>query len=572
VTDAQGLFALFKKRNNFFRMNFQLFCLLSCPRGGVAVSKCLGSGAKVAKASVLTGFSLGLCGPAVFQHSDFFFPSPQSSDKEEKDMATAAPAVGYKPIVLVVNANLLALPGGRYCVETADSGNGALERLQRQPLPELVVMNLELPDNDGLQTLQRARELHPELKVIMLGAPDDARRAALAVRMGALEYLPQPVEDQELRKVLAQHLAEPGDVVQQHVDSEDAFAPRLGSTDTEIVELEDGVSFVCGSPAMKQIYVQAQLIAKFDMPVLMLGHSGTGKEVVSMLIHHLSPRAKYPFLKVNCAAVPADLLESELFGYEAGAFTGATKAKPGKFELCEKGTILLDEVGEMPPALQAKLLHFLQDHKFSRLGSRTTTQADVRILAATNINVEEALASKALREDLYYRLSGFTMRIPSLKDRRKEIPLLMNYFMKRGATQFSSPERRFSQNLLQACLSYSWPGNLRQLENFVRRYLVLGDEELAISELTASQRPTEPKPVLADPKNGYGLKSLARSVKKEAEAAAIAHALQQTNWHRQKAAALLSISYKALLYKIKQYDLNPPESGEFEASRPCQLP
>jgi len=481
-------------------------------------------------------------------------------------MATATVAAGYQPVVLVVNANLLALQGEKYCVETADSANDALERLQRKPLPELVVMSMDLPGGDGLQTLQRARELHPDLKVIMVGAPDDARRAALAVRMGALEYLPQPVEDQELRTVLQQHLAESGDAAQAPNEPQATPAARLGTGDAEIVNLGDGVSFVCGSPAMKQIYAQAQLIAKFDMPVLMLGQSGTGKEVVSMLIHHLSPRAKYPFLKVNCAAVPADLLESELFGYEAGAFTGATKAKPGKFELCEGGTILLDEVGEMPPALQAKLLHFLQDHKFSRLGSRTTTQADVRILAATNINVEEALASKALREDLYYRLSGFTMRIPSLKDRRKEIPVLMDYFMKRGAAQFSSPERSFSQNLLQACLSYSWPGNLRQLENFVRRYLVLGDENLAISELTANQRPTQPQPVMADPKNGSGLKSLARSVKKEAEAAAIAHALQQTNWHRQKAAALLKISYKALLYKIKQYDLHPPELEEFEAS------
>jgi len=266
---------------------------------------------------------------------------------------------------------------------------------------------------------------------------------------------------------------------------------------------------------------------------------------------------------VNCAAVPADLLESELFGYEAGAFTGATKAKPGKFEMCEHGTILLDEVGEMPPALQAKLLHFLQDHRFSRLGGRTTIQADVRILAATNINVEEALANKTLREDLYYRLGGFTMNIPPLRERRKEIPLLMNHFMKRNAVQFSSPERPFSQALLQACLSYSWPGNLRQLENFVRRYLVLGNEELALAELRATQRVnTDIRTPTMATQDLSGLKSLARSVKKEAEAAAIAHALVQTGWHRQKAANLLKISYKALLYKIKQYDLHPPEAEE----------
>ena len=253
-----------------------------------------------------------------------------------------------------------------------------------------------------------------------------------------------------------------------------------------------------------------------------------------------------------------------MFGYEAGAFTGATKAKPGKFELCEQGTILLDEVGEMPPPLQAKLLHFLQDHRFSRLGSRTNTKADVRVLAATNVDIEQAIASKALREDLYYRLSGFTMYIPPLRERKKEIPLLLEHFMQRNAAQFSSPIRSFSPRLLQACLSYSWPGNLRQLENFVRRYLILGDEQLAISELQNNSRSNgdmrTPLAAAADVADLSGLKSLARSVKSEAEAAAIAHALEQTNWHRQKAATLLRISYKALLYKIKQYNLHPPDT------------
>jgi DNA-binding NtrC family response regulator len=469
-------------------------------------------------------------------------------------MATAAVSAIALPVVLVVNAEHLHLPSKAvnvedYQIEKAASAIDTLERLQRSPLPDLVLMNVDVPGADGLQTLHRARELHPELKIVMLGSGSDARSAALAVRMGALDYLSEPVQASELEALLQQHLGRTPTLDTPTIDDQ-----------PEIVSLSDGATFVCASPAMKQIYAQACVIAKFDMPVLMLGQSGTGKEVVSLLIHHLSPRAKYPFLKVNCAAVPADLLESELFGYEAGAFTGATKAKPGKFELCEQGTILLDEIGEMPPALQAKLLHFLQDHRFSRLGGRTTLQADVRILAATNINVEEALAAKTLREDLYYRLSGFTMQIPPLRERKKEIPLLLNHFMKRDAVQFSSPERRFSPKLVQACLGYSWPGNLRQLENFVRRYLVLGDEELALSELRPTQRSNgELRPSLVAQPDATGLKSLARSVKKEAEAAAIAHALEQTDWHRQKAATLLRISYKALLYKIKQYELYPPE-------------
>ena len=455
--------------------------------------------------------------------------------------------VNHKPPVLKHFTN--ALDDGSYKVETAATAQAALERLQRLPVPNLVLLDVAMPGADGLETLQRARKLHPDLKVVMMGA-DDSRRAAQAVRLGALDYLPEPFHESELRSVVNQHLPPAEGAHELSADSE-----------AVVVNLPESQSFVCGSSAMKLIQAQAALIARFDMPVLLLGESGTGKEVVALLIHHLSPRANYPFLKVNCAAVPADLLESELFGYEAGAFTGATKAKPGKFELCEQGTILLDEIGEMPPALQAKLLHFLQDHRFSRLGSRTTTKADVRILAATNIRIEEALASKALREDLYYRLSGFTIQVPPLRERKKEIPILLEHFMQRNAAQFSSPARRFSAKLIQACLSYAWPGNLRQLENFVRRYLVLGDEELAISELRSNQQGNGESVESATPApDAGGLKFLARAVKKEAEAVAIANALEQTNWHRQKAAVALKISYKALLYKIKQYDLHPPDN------------
>ncbi len=339
-------------------------------------------------------------------------------------------------------------------------------------------------------------------------------------------------------------------------------APPSSPEQPAVVQLSDGISFVCASAAMEEIQAQAKLIARFDMPVLILGESGTGKEVLSLLIHQLSPRARNPLLKVNCAAVPADLLESELFGYEAGAFTGATKSKPGKFEMCEHGTILLDEIGEMPPALQAKLLHFLQDRRFSRLGGRTTIQADVRILAATNVDIEEALAKKTIREDLYYRLSGFTMRIPPLRHRKEEIAPLIRHFMTQSANQFASPERPVSQRLLQACIAYSWPGNLRQLENFVRRYLILGNEELALAELRSANRAvlglTSIDPICSEPGS---LKLLARSVRKEAEAAAIARALEHTNWHRQKAARLLEISYKALRYKIKEYALEPPQTA-----------
>jgi transcriptional regulator with PAS, ATPase and Fis domain len=251
------------------------------------------------------------------------------------------------------------------------------------------------------------------------------------------------------------------------------------------------------------------------------------------------------------------LLESELFGYEQGAFTGATHAKPGKFELCNRGTILLDEIGEMPPLLQAKLLHVLQDQQFSRLGSRSVIKVDVRILAATNINIPEALANKRLREDLYYRLNAFTMQIPPLRDRKEEIPILLKHSMTRMAERYARAPLPLSPALLQACQNHSWPGNLRELNNFLKRYLILGDENLAVSELLPRNDGTGGLPGEASTRgaDAGGLKSLARTAKDEAEAQAITQALEQTNWNRKQAAAILQISYKALLYKIRQYGI-----------------
>ena len=311
---------------------------------------------------------------------------------------------------------------------------------------------------------------------------------------------------------------------------------NIESAGGHIVNLSDETSFVYGSAAMTRIHAQAATVARFDIPILILGESGVGKEVIAQLIHTLSPRAAKPFLKVNCAAVPAELLESELFGYEAGAFTGATKMKPGKFEQCEGGTILLDEIGEMAPALQAKLLHFLQDHRFSRLGSRTTTKADVRILAATNVSIEEAIASKSLRPDLNYRLNGFSVTVPPLIDRKTEIPLLIEHFMRRTTglvPGFNAPQ--FLVRTYAFMRGFFMARNLRQLQNFVMRHLILGDEEMALAEVQAGPSGAI-VPSLPTASINSGLKDMSRSVKNQAEADVIARCLGDNNWHRGKTA------------------------------------
>ena len=353
-----------------------------------------------------------------------------------------------------------------YKVTTASRGEEAVERVNKGLHPDLVLLDLLMPGIDGLETLEQLRRLQPGIKVVILSCVGDTRKVVQAMRLGAHDYLTKPFQKAELDAVIDQCLG----TNQQNYPG-------------EVEELADDVFFVAASPIMRKLRSEAALVANVDIPVLMLGESGTGKEVMARLIHKLSPRAHRTFLKVNCAAVPADLLESELFGYEAGAFTGANHPKPGKFELCNKGTILLDEIGEMTTNLQAKLLHILQDGQFSRLGSRSVIKADVRILAATNINIPEALATKRLREDLYYRLNACTLHVPPLRERKEEIPILLKHFMARQAERYARPPLPLSPPLLQACAEYPWPGNLRELSNFIKRYLVLGDEKLAINEL-----------------------------------------------------------------------------------------
>src|SRR3981081_1250408 len=433
-----------------------------------------------------------------------------------------------------------------YKVETASTGEEAVQHVEKGMVPDLVLLDVLMPGIDGLETLERLRRRKPGIKVVMLSCVNDAPKVVQAMRLGAHDYLTKPFQKAELDAVIDQCLGQ--------------GKPTFTG---EVEEVGEDVFFIAASPAMRKIRSQAALVANVDIPVLLLGESGTGKEVLARLVHKLSPRAHRTFLKVNCAAVPADLLESELFGYEPGAFTGAPHPKPGKFELCNKGTILLDEIGEMPPSLQAKLLHVLQDQQFSRLGSRSVIKVDVRILAATNINIAEALATKRLREDLYYRLNAFPLLLPPLRDRKEEIPILLKHSMTRMAERYARSPLPLTPALLEACHNHNWPGNLSELNNFLKRYLILGDENLAVAEIQPKNDGTGGARGDSGTRTGEssgGLKSLARGAKDEAEAQAITQALEQTNWNRKQAAANLQISYKALLYKIRQYGIAEAKS------------
>ena len=446
-----------------------------------------------------------------------------------------------------------------YQVATAASGAEALQELRRRPLPDLVLMDLVMPDMDGLETLARLREIAPSVKVIMLSGSKEAREVVQAMKLGAYDYLCKPVGQAELVATLKNCL----DV-----------SPAIAENPEVLEELSSDSFFLAASPAMHKAHDQIRRIAEVDVPVFITGESGTGKEIASLLLHKLSSRSQKKFLKVNCAAIPEELLESELFGYEAGAFTGATHSKPGLFELGDRGTILLDEIAEMPPRLQAKLLQVLQEQKFFRLGSKSPVTVNIRILAATNVDIEDAIKQGKLRLDLYYRLNAFNVCLPPLRERREEIAPLFRHYMKRLSYSYKLPPRILTDGLLRACMQHAWPGNLRELHNFVKRYLVLGDDVAMTAELLTQNGSLDRiNLVRTQGANASDLKKMVREIKGEAEAEAIAQALEQTNWNRKQAASLLNISYKALTYKSRQYGIlrTPPSPRKLAAMSPAPL-
>jgi len=338
-------------------------------------------------------------------------------------------------------------------------------------------------------------------------------------------------------------------------------------------ELGEDQFFLAASPSMLNIHRQVKLLADSDVPVLILGESGTGKEIIAHLIHKHSQRSRHKFLKVNCAALPADLLESELFGHQRGAFTGAIKDRQGKFEQANHGTLLLDEIGEMSAQMQAKLLHVLQDGQFTRLGAQESTRVDVRVLAATNVHMESALLEKTFREDLYYRLSVFTISIPPLRERREEIPYLIEETVRRAPAEMKGGcECNFSSRLMDAALLYDWRGNVRELRNFVTRTIIMRDPDSAVRELESkignASEPVQQEAFESVAPPCSGMRSIMRDVKDRTEAQLIQDALEVSGWNRRHAAQYLNISYRGLLYKIQQHRLTPRLSRELnQASR-----
>jgi two-component system response regulator AtoC len=401
-------------------------------------------------------------------------------------------------------------------------------------------------------------------KVCILSEPGDTSWSSHAKKWNISTVLTMPLIKHDIETLPTQFhiqtVGSPG-----LMNSAPAKVPHY-----HVEELDNNRFFMAASPTMMQLYRNIRVLAPVDIPVLILGESGVGKEIVAMLLHKYHANAEKKLLSINCAALPTELLESELFGYEAGAFTGATRSKPGMFELADKGTLLLDEIGEMSPQMQAKLLHVLQDGSFCRLGARSSSRVDVRVLAATNINMHDAITEKRFREDLYYRLDTLTITVPPLRERREEIPLLMDQMFRRGALELGHPFLP-SARIVEAAQDYHWPGNLRELRNFVTRTLILRDEESAYNDLRAKTRTKvsackeSPHVEVALDRSSIaaGMKVAVNEVKNETEIRILQDALSASGWNRRKAAANLNISYRTMLYKIQQHGLTHNASSSF---------
>ncbi len=466
---------------------------------------------------------------------------------------------GDRPTILVAEARQeiakffdLALRCHGFAVKILRSSAEAVAYLEQAGGGvSVALLDAQLPGRGGVETLRELCRRWKGLPVILYsqGASPAMEREAKAC--GASDFLPLPISHADLVKVVSRHV--PGG------DGNGSKSP--GAAPAEGVE-----SFLCLNPRMVEIRAAMRRLALSDVPVVFCGESGVGKEVLARALHMQSRRAGKPFVKLNCAAVPSELLESELFGYERGAFTGAFKSTPGKFEQADGGTILLDEIGDMEHRLQAKLLHVLQDREFQRLGGRDTVRVDVRVLAATHRNLEAEILAGRFRSDLYFRLNVIRVDIPPLRERPDEILPFVETFLRKHAVPQARP-RALDDALKRALLDYDWPGNIRELENVVQRLLVLQNPVSIAQELMAVMRQRKAHAAAS------GAAALARGVGMEAtgdlpafeqvnetkaqmEEKVIRAALDLARWNRKKAAQMLMMDYKALLYKMKKLDIS----------------
>ncbi len=454
-----------------------------------------------------------------------------------------------KPRILIVDDEeshrmmlRAVLVGEGYAVAEASDGTEAVAAVEKEAF-DVILLDIRMTAMDGIEALSEIRKLSPLVPVLIMTAYASVGTAVEALRAGAFDYLTKPLDIEELRIVIEKALEH------YHLRTENLILKeRLG-------DRFDFSRIVGRSAKMKGLVDTLTLVAPSDATVLLLGESGTGKEVVANAIHQNSPRAGRPFIKVSCAALPETLLESELFGHEKGAFTGAVARREGRFQLAHGGTIFLDEVGETSPSVQAKLLRVLQEKEFEPLGSTRTVKVDIRVVAATNRDLEASVREGRFREDLFYRLNVVPITVPPLRERKEDIPLLAEHFLARFGEKNRKMLKAISGKALDLLVRYDWPGNVRELENCIERAVILARDEVVVPADLPPQIRTLPS------EQGQGGLALPYGVSlQEMEKALITKTLEDTGGNRTRAAEILGINRRTLQNKLKEYGLNTPPS------------
>ncbi|MBW2482429.1 MAG: sigma-54-dependent Fis family transcriptional regulator [Deltaproteobacteria bacterium] len=427
-----------------------------------------------------------------------------------------------------------------YEIVQAEHGGAAISEVEKR-FYDLVIMDVRMPDVDGIEALQKIKQISPDIPVIIMTAYASVDTAVDALKSGAYDYLIKPLDIDELKllvdKALRYHQLEQENLfLKERLNNRFDFSKIIGR-----------------SPAMQKLFETIALVAPSEATVLIAGESGTGKELIANAIHQNSPRKDSALIKVNCAALPETLLESELFGHEKGAFTGAITRKQGRFQLAHKSSIFLDEIAEMAPATQAKILRVLQEREFEPVGSTQTMKVDTRVIAATNQNLEEEIQAGRFREDLYYRLNVVTVDVPSLRQRRDDIPLLADFFLKRYAQKNRRVIKGFTPRATDLLMRYDWPGNVRELENIIERAVIMARGEM----ITPLEFSAELQALAENAEDAEIDLSPGRSLK-EVEKVMILRTLKETGGNRTHAARILGISRRTLQLKLKKYGINPP--------------
>lgn len=423
----------------------------------------------------------------------------------------------------------------------AKDGNEGIKRIKEDKI-NLILTDLKLPRKDGMAVLMAAREENPAIPVIMMTAYGTVDIAVKAIKEGAFDFITKPFDTDHLLHLIKKAI-ENQRLLAENMLLREEFSSLIGMP-----------KMIGKSEKIAEVAKMIQRVAPAKTTVLLHGESGTGKELFARALHCLSPRKNSPFVPINCAAIPRELLESELFGYEKGSFTGAEARKLGKFELADGGTVFLDEIGEMNMSLQAKMMRVIQEGEIERVGGLKIINVDVRVIAATNRDIERAVAEGEFREDLYYRLNVFPIRIPPLRERVEDIPLLADFFIKKYCAELKTREKNISREVLDMLLNYPWKGNVRELENTIERAVILCEGDTITPE-HLFLNPIPIKSIIDTLPSSGTLEDTTKEVVRLAETRRIKKALQETKGNKSRVAEMLSVSYKTLLTKIKEYGI-----------------